>query len=56
MLLHNGCFEIMMHSHESLATDELRVGVMCLVLGKLSVDKALCDIIDNAILEGSVTL
>ena len=56
MLLHNGCFEIMMHSYEPLATYELRIGIMCLVLGELSVDKALCDIIDNAILEGSMTL
>ena len=51
-----GTGEFVRHADEAFAADEFCVGVVGLVFGKLSIDEALCDVIDDAVLEGAVTL
>ena len=53
---HYGSPEIMRHAHDTFCTDNVRICIMSLVSGELSVDEALCDIEGDAVLERTVAL
>ena len=46
----------MRHAHDTFRTDNVRICVMSLVSGELSVDESLCDIERDAVLESAVAL
>ena len=48
---HYGSPEIMRHAHDTFCTDNVRICIMSLVSGELSVDEALCDIEGDAVLD-----
>ena len=56
MHFHNGCLEVVRHAYEAFAADEFRIGVVCLVECELTIDEALCDVVDDAVLEGPMAL
>ena len=53
---HHGSPEVMRHAHDTFCTDNIRICIMSLIFGELSVNESLCDVEHDAVLESAVAL